>query len=177
MNYKNVLDFWFKNPGKWWVKDPAFDAEIEEKFGDAVIKASAGDFNDWANEPESCLALIILLDQFSRNIYRDSPQAFAADGLALNFAKKAVQNGFDKHLKDDQHMFLYMPFMHSEQMDDQMRCIELFTTNGPQQNVGFAWKHQDIIKRFGRFPHRNAALGRVNTPEEQAFLQTPGSGF
>lgn len=183
MQPSDILNFWFadETAAKWWVKDAGFDAEIREKFTDIYEQAKNGQLNDWQNDAESCLALILILDQFPRNMFRDSGQAFATDGVAISLVYHALERGYDLALKEDKpeawRAFMYMPLMHSEQLRDQVRCVELFTTHGPAANVPFAQRHHDIIARFGRFPHRNTLLGRVSTVAEQAFLNQAGTSF
>jgi len=171
-----VVKFWFGlDKATHFQKDLEFDKTVKAKFGDMVIKARNGEYDDIINTPENALGVIILLDQFTRNIYRDSPEAFAADHKALVIAKQSVAAGFDEDLGDYQKMFVYLPFMHSENIADQDECIALNAKNG--MSTEFAEKHKVIIARFGRFPHRNKILGRETTPEEAEFLTQPGSSF
>ncbi|HET7680012.1 MAG TPA: DUF924 family protein [Xanthobacteraceae bacterium] len=171
-----VLDFWFgAGPQKWFSKNDAFDAAIRRRFLPTYEAAAAGRLSDWEATPESALALLIVLDQFPRNMFRGSPRAYAADALALTVAKHAVARGFDRQLDLPRRNFFYLPFQHSENLVDQQRCVELSRQNSDAEGVKWAELHADIIRRFGRFPHRNAVLGRVSTPEEQAFLE--GGGF
>jgi uncharacterized protein (DUF924 family) len=170
-----VLDFWFgAGPQKWFSKDDAFDAAIRQRFLPAYEAAAAGRLSDWEATPEAALALLILLDQFPRNMFRGSPRAFAADPLALAIAKRAVAQNFDRQLDLPKRNFFYLPFQHSENLVDQQRCVELSRQSSDAEGVKWAELHADIIRRFGRFPHRNAVLGRVSTPEEQAFLDAGG---
>ena len=170
-----VLDFWFgAGPQKWFSKDDAFDAAIRQRFLPAYEAAAAGRLSDWEATPEAALALLIVLDQFPRNMFRGSPRAFAADPLALAIAKRAVAQNFDRQLDLPKRNFFYLPFQHSENLADQQRCVELSRQNSDAEGVKWAELHADIIRRFGRFPHRNAVLGRVSTPEEQAFLDAGG---
>jgi uncharacterized protein (DUF924 family) len=170
-----VLDFWFGvDPKKWYAKDDAFDAEIRQRFLSTYEAAAAGRLTDWEETPESALALVIVLDQFSRNMFRVSPRTFAADALALAAAKHAVERGFDQKLELAKRNFFYLPFMHSEDLADQERCVILVRQNSDENTLKFAELHADIIRRFGRFPHRNALLSRATTPEEQAFLDAGG---
>ena len=182
----HVLDFWFGPPphatrDTWFRKDPAFDATIREGFGDAVAAARAGDFHSWRRSPRGALALVILLDQFTRNIYRDTPRAFAGDALALDIAKAAVDQGFDRKLDAFERWFLYLPFEHAEDWAMQERSLTLFgqlaADTGDRTALHWAEKHAEVIRRFGRYPHRNAILGRPSSPEEIAFLAEPGSSF
>jgi len=170
-----VLDFWFgAGPQKWFSKDDAFDAAIRERFLPTYEAAAAGRLDDWEATPEAALALLIVLDQFSRNMFRRSPRAFASDPLALAVAKRAVAQNFDQQLDMPRRNFFYLPFQHSENLADQERCVELSRQHSDAEGVKWAELHAEIIRRFGRFPHRNAVLGRVSTPEEQAFLDAGG---
>ncbi len=173
---EDVLDFWAEaGPEKWWKKDPVFDAEIATRFEESYELACHGGFDDWATEPHGALAIIIMLDQFSRNLYRDSHLAFAQDAKALSIAKSAIQANLDTQMREDIRPFCYLPLMHSEDLADQNLCVAIFEKNGPKDNLRAAIEHRDIIQRFGRFPHRNVVLGRETTEEEQAFLD--GGGF
>ena len=170
-----VLDFWFGvDPKKWYLKDDAFDAEIRRRFLPTYEAAAAGTLAAWENAPDSALALVIVLDQFPRNMFRGSPRAFAADPLALSIAKRAIAQDFDRKLDLPKRNFFYLPFQHSEDFADQDRGVELSRQNSDADGVKWAELHADIIRRFGRFPHRNAVLGRTTTPEEQAFLDAGG---
>ncbi len=174
---QDVLDFWFGADRKaWFEKNPAFDEEIRARFLPLYERAASGALEAWRAAPDSCLALVILLDQFPRNMFRGSARAFAADPLALQAAKHAVSQRFDQGLSLDERTFLYLPFEHSESLADQARGCELMQPLG-EEVYRYAVRHREIIERFGRFPHRNAALGRENTPEETAFLKQPGSSF
>jgi uncharacterized protein (DUF924 family) len=174
---EEVLDFWFGvDPKKWYSKDDAFDAAIRERFLTTYEAGAAGRMADWEAMPESALALVIVLDQFSRNMFRGSPRTFAADALALAVAKRAVARGFDQKLQLPQRNFFYLPFMHSENLADQEICVALSRQNSDENTLKFAQLHADIIRRFGRFPHRNTLLGRSTTPAEQAFLDAGGFG-
>ncbi|HUF45975.1 MAG TPA: DUF924 family protein [Aestuariivirgaceae bacterium] len=171
-----VVSFWLAQTEKiWFSADPVFDAEVLSHFAELVERAKSGAFDHWADGAEGALALVILLDQMTRNIYRDSPEMFAADGKALAVAKGAIERGFDETLSTLKRRWLYMPFMHSEDLADQERGIELFAQSDISESLPFAVEHAEIIRRFGRFPHRNAILGRQTTPEEAAFLA--GGGF
>jgi len=170
-----VLDFWFgADPKKWFSRDDAFDAAIREQFLPTYEAAAAGRLADWEATPESALALILVLDQFPRNMFRGSPRTFAADALALAVAKRAVAQGFDQKLELPRRNFFYLPFEHSENLADQERGVELIRLNSDAESLKWAELHADIIRRFGRFPHRNALLGRSTTPAEQAFLDAGG---
>ena len=173
-----ILDFWFASEGLWYKKDDAFDETIRQRFAADYERAAAGGLTGWRELPDGCLALIVLLDQFSRNMFRGTARAFATDALALKLAETAVERGFDQALAPARRRFVYMPFMHAEDVDHQRRCVELFAAmSGNSKGLEFANKHLEIIERFGRFPHRNEILGRRNTVEEAAFLETPGSSF
>ena len=172
---EEVLTFW-RNAGekRWWTKDDAFDAEIREKFLDLWTAAAAGRCAHWAESDDGALALVIVLDQFPRNMFRDDPRTYASDTPARDVARRAVDNGVDARLAEDLRGFLYMPLMHSEDLADHERCIALFERTGNIENAKYAVHHADIIRRFGRFPHRNRLLGRTSTAEEQAFLDSGG---
>ena len=173
---RDVLDFWFNaGPEKWFNKDDAFDAEIRAEFGDAVKAAAEGDYDDWAAEPEGALALVILLDQMPRNIYRNDHRAWISDGKALDLAREAIARRFDTTLPVPARHWIYMPFMHAEDLAAQEEGLKYFAERlGDPEVMKFAEIHADIIRRFGRFPHRNAVLGRVTTSEEQSFLDEGG---
>ena len=179
MNYQSIIDFWFDEiePRQWFSKDAEFDRLIEERFQsmhDCAVKCES---YPWRDTPEGRLAEIIVLDQFSRNIYRDTPRAFACDPLSLALAQEAIRAGTQRKLTAQQKPFLYMPFMHSESPLIHERAVELFREPGLEKNLEFELRHKAIIDRFGRYPHRNAVLGRTSTPEEIAFLESPGSSF
>jgi uncharacterized protein (DUF924 family) len=187
-NYSEVLDFWFgpldtrgKARREWFVKDPAFDAQIRERFGELHEHASRRELEMWRLSPESMLALVIVLDQFSRNIYRNHPRAYAQDTHARDCAAEALLREDDLGFLPVERQFLYLPFEHSEDLMDQEKAVELFRslerfeeTRGISKS---AEKHRAIVARFGRFPHRNAALGRASSHAELEFLAQPGSGF
>lgn len=179
MDYIDVIRFWFEEsaPEQWWKKDPAFDALIRERFGDVHRAAGRGELFAWRNVAAGRLAEVIVLDQFSRNMYRDTPLAFAFDGMALVLAQEAVARGADRELPSPQRAFLYMPYMHSESLLIHEQAVRLFDQPGLEKNLEYELKHRAIIERFGRYPHRNAILGRASTPEEQEFLAQPGSAF
>jgi len=171
-----VLSFWrAAGPDKWFTKDTAFDAEIGTLFLPTYQEAAAGRLAAWEATADGALALLIVLDQFPRNMFRDSAKAFAADPLARTVADRAIGRGFDLHFAPAEQAFFYLPFEHSEDAADQNRCIALFRATGDTDLLKWAQLHADIIRRYGRFPHRNALLGRATTPEEQAFLD--GGGF
>lgn len=175
---QDVLDFWFSNKMRenWFTKSDEIDAEIIKKFLAGYEDARADKFEDWKQQPESALALTILFDQFPRNMFRGSPRSFESDGLARDVAAQALDHGFERELSADQRPFFYLPFMHSEHLSDQKRCIDLYEKHGDEFTLGFARQHHDIIERFGRFPHRNKVLARETTPEEAEFLKEH-SGF
>ena len=184
--FSAVLDFWFGTPrgkarAEWFRKDEKFDAEIRRRFGELHAAAARRELDDWRRERESMLALVIVLDQFSRNLHRNDPRAFAQDAYARECARQAIGRGDDRASLPVERMFLYLPFEHSEDRADQALAMELMKQiDGFEETRGmseWARKHQAIIDRFGRFPHRNACLGRESTPEEVEFLKTPGSGF
>ena len=184
-----VLDFWFSERAQalCFEKDDAFDAEIRARFGCAVGQALSGGYQDWRRIADGTLALIVLLDQMARNVHRDSPQAYAGDARALEIAEKAIAAGFDRRFDYTRRRFFYLPFEHSEEPAVQDRSIALFTALAAEadsahreaaaEQLKYAQRHAEIIRRFGRYPHRNAVLGRVSTPEEEAFLKEPFSSF
>jgi len=176
---EEVLRFWFdeSGPARWWKADPAFDAEIDKRFGANCREAAEGECAGWAQSGRGALALVILLDQFSRNIHRGTPAAFATDDAALTVAKAAIASGLDRDLEPDLRYFLYMPFMHAEDPAAQQECIRLFERMGSESGAKYARAHKEIIDRFGRYPHRNAILGRRSTPEEKEYLRRGGKIF
>ncbi|MCU0544720.1 MAG: DUF924 domain-containing protein [Oscillatoriaceae cyanobacterium Prado104] len=187
---QEILDFWFgksnspefgKSQKKWFEKNLDFDSEVRSRFLVQYELAVSGQLDDWQDSPQECLALIILLDQFSRNMFRGTPRTFAADGKALIVADRAVKNKFDRALLPVQRWFIYLPFEHSENLEHQQKSVELFNQLRGEPDselvIDYARRHLEIIERFGRFPHRNQILGRETTPEEAEFLKQPGSGF
>lgn len=185
-----ILDFWFGQPGSaerrtardvWFLKDAAFDDAIRRRFGDAVNVAVAGGYGEWCTTAGGALARVLLQDQFTRNIFRDTPRAFAGDARALATADDAIGRGFDRELEPYGRWFLYMPFEHAEDVAAQRRSLDFFGALGAEMNdpspLQWAQKHADVIFRFGRFPHRNAILGRESTAEEIVFLAQQGSRF
>jgi uncharacterized protein (DUF924 family) len=175
MTPRDVSSFWESaGASRWFFKDAAFDGALKVRFGGALAEARAGAFDHWADTPEGALGLVILLDQVSRNIHRGSPLAFAADARALRIAKQSVAQGFLSKITSPRAMWFCMPFEHSENIDDQWRCLSLFQTMGLNDMAHWAKVHLDIIARFGRFPHRNSILGRKSTAEELAFLKAGG---
>lgn len=187
---KAILGFWFGYPeeidyGKpktyWFEKKPEFDEKVRDMFLEDYQKAAAGYLDEWIDLPETCLALILLLDQFPRNMFRGTPEAFATDWEALSAAQHAVSQGYDREFLPVQRWFFYLPFEHSENLDHQRQCLNLFQqlSDDPDSVTAIesALRHMEIIKRFGRFPHRNSILGRASTPEEKEFLKQPNSLF
>jgi len=174
-----VIKFWFDElePIQWWKKDEAVDREIASRFGTIHQQATLGELESWREADEGRLAEIIVLDQFSRNIHRDSPLTFAFDGMALALAQEAVRSGTDQRLALEKRAFIYMPYMHSESPLIHQKALELFAQPGAEYNYEFELKHKAIIDRFGRYPHRNDVLGRSSTPEEIEFLKEPGPSF
>ncbi|MCS5711073.1 DUF924 family protein [Candidatus Berkiella aquae] len=193
-----ILHFWFgtdknnylANAACWWKKDPAYDQEINERFSQVHQYAVSGRLNEWINQPQSCLAYIILVDQFSRNMYRETPLAFAYDNLALAAFEHGKEQKLDKDLPLVQRLFFYMPLEHSEDIQHQKLCLALMKQleqearelapnylSLMEQSFDYAQKHYDVIQQFGRFPHRNAILNRESTQEELVFLSLPNSSF
>ena len=177
-----VLAFWFGEPGSptyghyqpfWFQSSPEIDQKIRDQFEELHQQAIRGELAVLQQTPEGSLALILLLDQVTRNMYRGTPQAFAADVQALAIAKEALAHGFDKNLMSIKKMFFYLPFEHSEHLEDQETSVALFEALGDSEVLAYAVQHRDLIVQFGRFPHRNAILGRQSTPAEMAFLETP----
>jgi uncharacterized protein (DUF924 family) len=184
-----VLTFWFADRARalWFSRSDAFDAEIRERFGATAAAAAAGELDAWGSDGDGALALIVVLDQFPRNLHRGSPLAFAGDARARAAASAAIDRGFDLAAPLDRRAFFYLPFEHSELLADQDRSVELFgrwveahpedNRAGAEDQMTYAVRHREIIERFGRFPHRNAVVGRDSTAEEIAFLAEPGSSF
>lgn len=183
-----VLRFWFGGAGEygtrrkcWFEKSALFDAEIRARFAELHVSAAAGAYEAWRERAPECLALVIVLDQFPRNMFRGEARAFASDPLALAAAGHALERGFDRGMRPVERLFLYLPFEHSESLADQLRGCELTEPlrafPETEDAHRYAVRHCDIIRRFGRFPHRNAMLGRASRPEEAEFLKEPGSGF
>ncbi len=193
MKAQDVLDFWFlprddagygKARPEWFRKDPAFDAQIRERFGAAIAQAIAGGLREWDIDhgAQGTLARILVLDQFTRNAHRDTPGAFAGDTLALAAARQLVDSGADRSLEPQQRAFAYMPFEHAEDARMQQCAVDLFTQlasehGGFAEMLDYAHRHRGVIARFGRFPHRNPILGRASTPDELQYLSQPGAGF
>ncbi len=193
---REVLNFWFgaadepdygKQRKAWFIKNPAFDQEIRDRFSPTVAAAAAGQLKSWKADSDSCLALLLLLDQFPRNLFRGSVQAFATDDEAVAVADHGIIQGFDRYATNEQsrptvqRWFFYLPFEHSEKLSDQERSVALFEQlrgdGDSASTIDYAYRHRDVIQRFGRFPHRNQVLGRAATAEEAQFLQQPGSSF
>lgn len=193
MKAQDVLDFWFlprdaagygQARPEWFRKDPAFDAQIRERFGAAIAQAIAGGLREWDIDhgAQGTLARILVLDQFTRNAHRDTPGAFAGDTLALAAARQLVDSGADRTLEPQQRAFAYMPFEHAEDARMQQCAVDLFTQlagehQGFDEMLDYAHRHRGVIARFGRFPHRNPILGRASTPDELQYLSQPGAGF
>jgi uncharacterized protein (DUF924 family) len=174
-----ILHFWFDElpEARRFAKDAELDAEIAGRFGQVRDAILASDARRWRDDADSLLAAVIALDQFSRNIYRNSPEAFAGDALALSLARLAIANGWDGGMTKERAQFLYMPFMHCEDANVQAECVRLFTELGSAGQLSYAKAHYDLIRQFGRFPHRNAALGRQSTADEADYLKQPDAGF
>jgi uncharacterized protein (DUF924 family) len=192
MNKKpeEVLEFWFGREGEegygefrevWFTKNPEFDREVRDRFEDVYEEAAAGRLESWRGEALSCLALIIVLDQFPRNMFRGDPKTYATDEEARAAARYAVEHAYDRELAPFQRLFVYLPFEHSEELEDQRLSVELFrgltAEMGSEDLLGYAMRHKEIVERFGRFPHRNEILGRATTSEEAEFLRGPNSSF
>ncbi|MBF0194247.1 MAG: DUF924 domain-containing protein [Magnetococcales bacterium] len=183
---EQIITFWFGERDsdifgnfriEWFKKSDEFDAEIRNKFSTLHQQACSGKLDDWLTSPEGALALIIILDQFSRNMFRNSPKAFAADPQALTIAKNAINAGFHNQVHPVMQTFFFLPLEHSENLEDQQQCVALFEKSGNTNGLTWAIDHLKIIQRFGRFPHRNKILGRVSSKEEEEFLKQPGSSF
>lgn len=175
-----VLEFWFGEGmrNRWFVKDPAFDSEVRSALGAGYEEAYDGRLDGWMSSAHGCLALCILLDQAPRNLFRDDPRAFASDWQACAILRHALNQGFHEHLSQTERLFLYLPFEHSEDLKDQEDCLALTKALDEDPSwYDYAVLHRDIIARFGRFPHRNAVLGRETTEKEAAFLSEPNSSF
>ncbi len=179
-SYHDILEFWIEiGPDGWWYKNEEIDRRIVDEFGATHTAAIAGELDHWAEEADGALALIIVLDQFSRNMFRGSPKSFTQDNQALTVSETAIDKGLDKYCREDLRLFFYLPFEHSERIADQHRSVMLQHSLAEQESkieaMKAALEHREIIQRFGRFPHRNAVLGRHTTPAEQAYLD--GGGF
>jgi len=178
---RDILDFWFlplgesehgKSRAIWWESTPELDAEIRSRFGPLLDKAVAGELDGWRKSPDGALALILLCDQFSRNMHRRTPRAFSGDAKARETARYAVAHGYPAAYGTDMRVFFFMPFQHSEDLGDQEFCCALFASLGNPENDKYAIEHRDIVARYGRFPHRNEVLGRASTAEELDYLKT-----
>jgi uncharacterized protein (DUF924 family) len=190
-NPHDVLDFWFGVPGEpeygahrraWFAKEPAFDRAVQERFAPLYQAAAAGELDGWGETPAGALALVVTLDQFPHHLFRDTARAYATDGQALAAAWRALERGFDRQLLPVQRVFLYLPFEHAEDLALQDQAVALFEalaaeSPGFGEYLDYARKHREVVARFGRFPHRNEALGRVSSADEEAFLRQPGSRF
>lgn len=182
---EDVLTEWFgdsdtptnETRSRWFTKDPAFDARLRDRFGEAIGRGARGELDAWAETPRGALALVILLDQFSRNVHRGTPRSFAQDEKALAVSRASLRRGDDRALPEAWRSFLYMPFMHSEDLAAQDECVRLFEASGNAEGADYARRHRDIVARFGRFPHRNVILERTSTGDEIEFLKQPGSSF
>ncbi|MEH2611610.1 DUF924 family protein [Bradyrhizobium sp. AZCC 1693] len=171
----DILAFWRDaGPKRWYTPDEAFDAEVRRRSLGLWQKAAAGELSSWETSDDGALALVIVLDQFPRNMFRGDAMTYASDALAREVAHRAIDGGVDARIDPALREFLYLPLMHSELLADQLRCIELSRNAGHTESLKWAEHHADIIRRFGRFPHRNRILGRATTPEEQAFLDEGG---
>lgn len=170
-----ILAFW-RDAGRdrWYRRDDGFDTQVRARYLELWRKATAGELSSWETSDDGALALTIVLDQFPRNMFRDDALTYASDSLAREVAARAIDRGVDTRIDPALLEFLYMPFMHSEHLPDQLRCVELFRGTENAENIGYAEQHAEIVRRFGRFPHRNRILGRPTTPEEQAFLDAGG---
>ncbi|WFC42230.1 DUF924 family protein [Pseudoxanthomonas sp. SE1] len=175
MPSQDVITFW-KNAGyeKWFSRDDTFDAEFDQRFRGLHFRAARRELEGWMGDAEGALALVLLLDQFPRNCFRQSAHSYATDGLARHYADRAVGAGFDTQVDPALKIFFYMPFEHSESLDDQQRSLDLFRAHGNDEYMKYAQLHYDLIARFGRFPHRNEAMGRTSTQEERDYLATGG---
>lgn len=176
---RQVLAFWFDAllPEQWFRKAEGLDREIADLFGDLRDCVLASDAAGWVEDPETLLAAVILLDQFSRNIYRGQAEAFAGDPLAQQLASSAVERGWDRRMSKEQRQFLYMPFEHAEDAELQALSLRCFATLGDDELMAYARDHAEVFRRFGRFPGRNEALGRISTPDELDYLNQPGAGW
>lgn len=179
MRPEDILNFWFAEcvQSDWWEKSRTFDARLQRRFGAVHKAATKGELAPWRARGKGRLAEIIVLDQFSRNMYRDTPRAFAYDTIALVLAQEAISLAVHANWSSDFKSFLYMPFMHSESLWAHEQAVQLFSEPGLEDSLKFEFAHKAIIERFGRYPHRNAILGRPSTAEEVAFLKQPGSSF
>ena len=177
--HKEIIDFWFAElePKQWWQKDEELDSMIQTRFGKLHDQARAGELFQWRETARGSLAEVIILDQFSRNIYREKPESFACDPMAVALTQVAISKGMESELSETHRSFLYMPFIHSESPVIHIEAAKLFEALGDPNSLEFEHKHKAIIDRFGRYPHRNKILGRQSTPEEMRFLKQPNSSF
>jgi uncharacterized protein (DUF924 family) len=177
MSPATIIDFWFDENSRdyWFRSTPEMDAQLRDRFIDTWLAAAENKLRAWEDSAEGSLALAIILDQFPLNMFRGKPLTFSTEAQARKIARAAIERGLDQQLSDEQKVFLYMPFMHSEEMADQNRSIELFDLPGLEQSFRFANHHRDIVQRFGRFPHRNEILGRHSSQDEIAYLASPDS--
>ncbi|KPJ95558.1 MAG: hypothetical protein AMJ55_03555 [Gammaproteobacteria bacterium SG8_15] len=168
----DILHFWFSEKVKplWFNSTPEFDAELKERYADIFHAVLNGQLSEWQQTADGCVALVVILDQFPLNMYRGLPESFAGEALARDITRGAVNNGFDQQMPGEQKAFLYMPLMHSENIADQDLSVQLFEAAGLKENLRFANHHRDIVRRFGRFPHRNKILGRTSTQAELDYL-------
>jgi uncharacterized protein (DUF924 family) len=179
MNYHEVIKYWFEDIDQayWFKKSETFDKELESKFSKLYLEVFKGEHSKWRRSPEGSLAEIIVLDQFSRNIFRDKPEAFQSDSMALTLSQVMIDKGFDVQLDKVKRGFVYLPFMHSESVKIHLEAIEIFKKLNNENMLQYEYKHYEIIKQFGRYPHRNITLGRKSTIEEIEFLKLEGSSF
>jgi uncharacterized protein (DUF924 family) len=170
----SILDFWFSERARtlWFKSTPGFDAEVHRRYADTWQAARVNALGDWEQSASGALALVIVLDQFPLNMYRDRPESFATEAAARDVARRAIARGFDGVLDNSRRLFLYLPFMHSEQPGDQDYSVQLFAQAGMEETLTWARQHRDIVRRFGRFPHRNAVLGRASSAAEIAYLES-----
>ncbi len=168
-----ILQFWFSDAAreKWFHSTPEFDEEIRQRFEAVWGLARAGSYDHWEQDPQGALALVIVLDQFPLNMFREDARQYSTEANARKIAGHAIEQGFDQQLTDEQRVFLYLPFMHSESLEDQDYAVQLYQQAGLDDNLRYAHHHRDVVQRFGRFPHRNAALGRESTAEELEYLK------
>lgn len=179
MRYQEIIDFWFNEIDSkyWFKKDANFDRQLRQRFWDTYQAAIHCELYEWRQTPDGSLAEVIVLDQFSRNFFRDSAKAFEFDALALALSQNAIEKGFDKDIPIKRRSFLYMPYMHSESLEIHNQALELFATEGLENNLDYEKRHRDIIEKFSRYPHRNQVMGRESTAAELEFLSKPGSSF
>ena len=178
MQPDDIINFWLQaGPQIWFKKDEAFDQSVKEKFQTLPDQIIEGQYDHWQTNPNGMLASVIALDQFPRNIHRDTARAFAYDEAARKYAKTAIDQQWDQQVRGELKAFFYLPFMHSEDINDQQYCLDIYNKAGDEDGADYARRHMELIEKYGRFPHRNAILGRKSTPEELAYLNTEGAGF